>query len=480
MRRKLLLAATSLALFSTLTGAVPAHHAALATGHAGALTGTLTVFDWQSFSGPKGKAVIAGYEKAHPGVTIKLMPMPPGDPTVWEQSVLTAHAAPDIMVPPYTQAVFSDLGKNYWLDLTSYLNTMPNPYVAGNKHWIDVFQRAANAQQTFEGSKYYVVSWSAQDALFFYNKAIFQKAGIKHTPTTWSELLADATIIKKAGYLPFLHPLGENYPIGINGSILSQFENQVMGATFKKLDRDHNGIVDIKELLYGIKHRIYSPMNADYQEAWNLLKQYSAYWQPNASGDKGDIDHPAAVADQLFFSGKAAMYYSNTGFLAQLATVKVGFPWDVFKFPQIMARDSKFAGNGPKNVGIWGAWNANSFAIPVTTKNNGHLPLALDFLMWVTAPQNDIPAATEAGYLPIASTYKAPDSVHAAFSDVLQHPTMQFAAEATLGPEWLKERISTMQNYLLGMESLSQAMSDMQRYTDQAANTLIKLYHFTF
>ena len=56
---------------------------------------------------------------------------------------------------------------------------------------------------------------------------------------------------------------------------------------------------------------------------------------------------------------------------------------------------------------------------------------------------------------------------------------MQFAAEATLGPEWLKERISTMQNYLLGMESLSQAMSDMQRYTNQAADNLIKIYHLS-
>ena len=46
-----------------------------------------------------------------------------------------------------------------------------------------------------------------------------------------------------------MHFLGEQYPIGVNGSILSQFENQVMGKTFQRLDTDHNGIVDIKELV---------------------------------------------------------------------------------------------------------------------------------------------------------------------------------------------------------------------------------------
>jgi ABC-type glycerol-3-phosphate transport system substrate-binding protein len=478
MKRKILLLATALALFGTTVGSVPAQRVVRASGHSPALSGTLTLFDWQAFSGTKGKALIAAYQHMHPGVTIKILPSPPGDPTVWEQSVLAAHAAPDILVPPYTQSVFSDLPKNYWLDLTPYMQT-PDPYVSGNKHWIDVFNQTANLQNSFEGSKYYVVSWSAQDVAFFYNKAIFQKAGITHTPTTWAELMADAALIKKAGYYAIQHFLGEQYPIGVNGSILSQFENQVMGKTFQRLDTDHNGIVDIKELVYGIKHGIYSPMNADYQEAWKLLQQYSQTWQPNASGNKGDITGAAAVADQLWFSGKVAMVYNGNGFLYQIASVKPKFQWGVFEFPQITSASSAFAGNSHKNVGLWGAWNADAFSVPITTKDNGHLALALDFLQYITAPDNDIAIVNEDGYTPVASTYKPADAVQAVFADLLRHPTMQFAAEATLGPEWLKERISTMQSYLLGMESLSQAMSDMQRYTNQAADNLVKIYHLS-
>jgi ABC-type glycerol-3-phosphate transport system substrate-binding protein len=478
MKRKILKVIASIALLGMLLGGLPAAHRApaLAASRAAGLTGTLTVFDWGAFSaGPHGKKVVEAYLKAHPGVTIKFLPMPPGDPTVWEQSVLAAHAAPDIMVPPYTQGVFSDLGKNYWLDLTPYLTSMADPYVAGNKHWIDVFDPVMNKQNSFEGSKYYVVSWSAQDAAFFYNKALFKKVGIAQTPRTWADLLADFSLLKKAGIVPVLYPLGETYPVAVNGSIISVFENQVMGATFKRLDTDHNGIVDIKELVYGIKHRIYSPMNADYQEAWKLLLQFSHYWQPNATGDKNTI---FAVSHQLFFKGQAATMYEASSVLLQLATLKVPFQWGMFEFPPLTSASSTFA-TGHANTGIWGAWDGDTFAVPATAKTNGHLALALDFLQWITTPQNDVAVAPENGLMPVTVGYKPADATSAILADLLHHPTMQFAAEATLGPEWLQKRIAVMQSYVLGMESLSQAMSDMQRYTDQAADQIIKMYHFS-
>ena len=65
------------------------------------------------------------------------------------------------------------------------------------------------------------------------------------------------------------------------------------------------------------------------------------------------------------------------------------------------------------------------------------------------------------------------------FYDLIQHPSMQFVAEATLGPEWLKSRIATQQAYITGQETLQQAMADMERYTDQAADKIVKIYHFS-
>lgn len=482
--RQAVVAACALALVGTSIGSMGARHdASAASAHSrrAALSGTLSVFDWGAFGGSGapavGKAQIAAYQRLHPGVKIKIVSLPPGDPTVYEESVLAAGTAPDVLSPSYTQQVFSDLPKHTWLDLTAYLQ-QPDPYIKGNKHWIDSMVPAINAQNSFEGSHYYVISWSAQDAMFFYNKDIFKKAGIAQPPTTWAELLADSARIKKAGYIPNQYFLGDTYPIGENGSFVSLLENQVMQKTFRRLDTNHDGIVDIKELVYGIKHHIYSPMNADYQAAWTLYRQWSQYWQPNAAGNKGPYNASEAVADQTFFQGKSAMAYRATGFLNNLVQTKPKFQWGFFKMPEVTTTSTPLA-TPNDGVGIWGAWNGIAWGIPASTVKQGHLALALDFLHYITAPQNEVPEDLAMGYLPVTTGFTPDGAYNTAVYYLLKHPTMQFAAEATLGPEWLKERIATQQNYILGMESLQQAMADMQRYTDQAADQMIKLYHLS-
>jgi len=442
-----------------------------------ALRGTLSVFDFTTFEGgPQGATVLAAYRRAHPGVTLKILPLPSGDPTVYEENLLNAGAAPDIVVPSYTQQIFSDLPKNTWLNLTPYLN-QPNPYVKGNKHWIDIFNPTINRGNSFEGNTYYAVSYSAQDAAFYYNQDIFKKVGIS-IPTTWAQFLADCAKLKTAGYIPTMFLLGDPYPIAENGSFVSLLENQVMSGTFKRLDRDHNGIVDIAELVYGIKRHIYSPMNADYQEAWKLFQQWSQYWEPNATGVKPSTPG-VPTATQQFLHGQAATQYGAQITAVSLKQAKVRFHWGVFQMPQITPVSSRFATAAYKPAGIWGAWNAFAYGVPATTKQHGNLPLALDFLQFITAPQNDVPVAIEDANLPVVKDYKpnSRDAFSNTFYDLLNHPSMQFASEATLGPEWLKERIATQQAYISGQETLSQAMADMQRYTDQAADRMIKIYH---
>jgi len=453
----------------------------IAAGREGAslgLKGTLVFFDWQTFqSGLQGKRVVQAYMRMHPGVTIKLLPLPPGDPTVWEESQLAAGAAPDIMSPSYTPQVWNDLPKNAWLDLTPYLY-QPNPYIPGNKRWIDSMNPAMNRQNAFEGAKYYVISWADGDAAFYYNKDIFARVGITHVPTTWAEYLADCARIKRAGYVPSEFPLGDPYPIAENGSIMSLFEAQVMDKTFKRLDMDHNGVVDIKELIYGFKHHIYSPLNPDYQQAWKLVKQWSQYWEPNPAGVK--TKQPGYQTGlPLFIQGKAATQYGGQFTVLDLKQDKLKFHWGVFKMPQITPASSPLAGSGEKPIGIWGPWNSYAFGVPRVAAQRGHLALAIDFLRWISAPRNEVPVVLENSQLPVVKGYQPGDTFTRLFYDILQHPTMQFASEATLGPEWLKDRIATQQAYLTGQESLDQAMVDMQRYTTQAADRLIKIYHLS-
>jgi multiple sugar transport system substrate-binding protein len=55
----------------------------------------------------------------------------------------------------------------------------------------------------------YGLPWVSSARLFFYNKGLFDEAGIKHAPSDWSELAKDAAKLKKHGVkVPFGLPLG--------------------------------------------------------------------------------------------------------------------------------------------------------------------------------------------------------------------------------------------------------------------------------
>jgi ABC-type glycerol-3-phosphate transport system substrate-binding protein len=437
--------------------------------HATDFSGTLTVYDWGSLSGfASGKAAVAAYEKLHPGVTVKLLPQN-ADPTTYIQQALQAGTAPDVLMPSFTPETYQGIAQQYWLDLTPYTQ-QPDPYVPGNKHWADLIDPVDLKANSLFGTTSYVFSWTKQDAAFFYNKDAFAKAGIVRPPTTWAEFMADQALLKKAGYIPSFFALGEPYPVAENGTFVSLIENQVMSRTFKQLDVNHDGQVDVKELLSGIKHHIYSPSNPDYQEAWKLMKEWSQYWEPDAASQK----NPPNQLSQGWAQGKIAIYYAGQYALGYIPPAKLQFKWGLFHFPWVTKASSAFASPTPPGYGIWGAWNADSWGIPTTTKTRGHLQLALDFINYITAPKQAIPIALNNGFTPVIKGYMPTGPIQRFFGDILQHPVMQGAAEATLGEQFLRDRIGVMQGYITGVYSLDQAMQQMQAALNRAATKTAK------
>jgi raffinose/stachyose/melibiose transport system substrate-binding protein len=67
--------------------------------------------------------------------------------------------------------------------------------------WGSSFSKPVLDQYSLDG-KYYGVPWDIGMVGFWYNKALFQKAGINSTPKTWTEFLADVQLLKTAGITP--------------------------------------------------------------------------------------------------------------------------------------------------------------------------------------------------------------------------------------------------------------------------------------
>lgn len=72
--------------------------------------------------------------------------------------------------------------------------------------WGDSFHQGPLSMFAFDG-KNYGVPWNAGMIGFWYNKDLFQQAGIEQPPATWDELLEDVNKLKAAGITPIA--LGE-------------------------------------------------------------------------------------------------------------------------------------------------------------------------------------------------------------------------------------------------------------------------------
>jgi len=77
--------------------------------------------------------------------------------------------------------------------------------------WGDSFQPGPLSLYSFDG-KTYGVPWDAGMVGFWYNKALFTKAGIANPPATWAELLEDVKKLKAANITPIAVGEGDKWP----------------------------------------------------------------------------------------------------------------------------------------------------------------------------------------------------------------------------------------------------------------------------
>jgi ABC-type glycerol-3-phosphate transport system substrate-binding protein len=462
-------AAGGLAVASSL-GPVAARQPARAT----ALKGTLSIFDFGCLSLPAlQKGILRAYEALHPGVTIQLVSAPSGiDNTTYTITQLTAGTAPDIVGTAVAQEQWSDLTRDWWVELTQWVDS-PNPYDPQKRTFRDVFQPVYLNQLQLD-NRFWSITTAGQDAMIYYNKDLFARAGITGVPATWDALLAAQAQLQKAGIIPFGMDGGDLTYADPFPSLPAIIESQTMAGTIKKI-HPGPGIVTLDELVAAVDNGTFSAMHADYQETWRLLKDWSRYWQPGYAVNANTFPTPAA---HLFFTGKCAMYWAGS-YLIPIIESSVPknktFAWGVFPFPQITPASSSFATPGAKNVGVWGAWGTCAWGITSDGHRRGHEDLARDFLFYLSAPRQAAYYNQFNTYIPlykgipIRGSNALETKTLTAFNRVMGQPCALSTAETALGPSVQLQRTKLLQSYLTGQLSLGTAMSQMEPALMRAA-----------
>ncbi|MDA3811647.1 MAG: extracellular solute-binding protein [Spirochaetaceae bacterium] len=167
------------------------------------------VVEWWALSGGGGandpsteykKEVVAAYEAANPNVKINLTIL---ENEAFKQKIQVAIQAgnpPDIFHSWGGGVMVEYANQGMLRDITDYVNSTLSKKIGMGP--LGVYG--------YEGT-YYGAPYDMGGVVFWYNKDIFEAAGVT-VPTTWDQMLASVDKLKAAGYTPIALGAGDKWP----------------------------------------------------------------------------------------------------------------------------------------------------------------------------------------------------------------------------------------------------------------------------
>jgi raffinose/stachyose/melibiose transport system substrate-binding protein len=285
------------------------------------------------------KKHLKDFEKAFPGVTVKLEAVPLESLRTTLQTTLRGPNSPDVFSWGSGPAFAGTLAKAGLLyDLTSAYDQYKWP-----------IYDFAKKQVTFDG-KLVGVPGEMETVGVYYNKKIFSDLGLSE-PTNIADLEAAAQKIKDAGKIPFAAADKEGWE---GGHWLSMALGSRVGS---------KGIADLLEGRTSWN----SPDVVAALEVWNKWNK-AGYLPPTATGVTYDN------GNALFFSGKAAMEPTGSWLVNDIeASDQIDFEVGYVPFPSDTSK---------------GIWSAGLGSGPYISANSKNPQAALAFVNWLVSPEH--------------------------------------------------------------------------------------------
>lgn len=330
------------------------------------------------------------YEQKHPNVSVQWQPNPTGSITTANATLTTQAAggsAPDVIWQQYNPLLSGSIPKGILQDLRPWLNKA-NPYVAGNKKWLDVFDSSTIPYMRSPDGSMQILLGSNVETAFFYNKAAFKKAGIDGAPKSWADLVKDLGKLKNAGYTPLM--FGSGGPC--NPSWYERLAStQFLTNSLAKFRLDKSQVTSGKDIVNGIQKGIISMKNPAYAQIWKTLDNLHPYL--SKSGSTYDAcSTPNTVSPPLspqpaFVQGKVAMVWGGSWFIPQLNTAGFKGKYGLFAEPTITSQTSQYSAavdtkgviGGPNGDGQWSITSQKADKSMTKAKTN----TVMDFMAWL-------------------------------------------------------------------------------------------------
>lgn len=268
----------------------------------------------------------------------------------------------------------------YWMDTIipldeyygqAYSNT-------GDKKYIDsIMPSMVSLAKQIGGGKLYYVPYCPQAFMWFYNKTIFEDAGITETPETWEEFMEACQALKDAGYTPIT--TDDKYAENMFGYYLSRLK----GNDF------------VKDLAYDTTGGLWNdPAVLETAKVFEDMAK-KGYFASNVGSNTLPLGQQEMVLEE-----KIAMYLNGTWLPNEVKdTAGADFQWGEFAFPTVEG------GTDGLEAGAYG-----SYGIAVNNKCQNP-ETAFAFAAYLTTGEWDQAMSEQAAAIPMANDAQWPDSL---------------------------------------------------------------------
>ncbi|MEH7387397.1 ABC transporter substrate-binding protein [Bacillus sp. JJ1521] len=302
-------------------------------------TVTLNMMQFKVEIADQLQAMIDEYEKEHPNIKIKLETVGGGaDYGAALKAKFASGDEPDI----FNNGGFKEL--ELWKERLADLSDEP---------WVEHVLPIGKVPMTDTDGKLYGMPVNLEGYGFVYNKDLFEKAGVKESPKTFSELKEAAEKLEAAGITPFSAGYGEWWVIG----------QHLLNIPFAQQD---DPVKFIEGLYAGTEKIVGNQHFKDFQNVLDLELKY-------ANDNPLTTDYNTQVT--LFASGETAML--QQGNWTENMIYEINPEINMGFLPIAMTDDEATANRLP--VGVPNNW--------VLNKNSKHLQEAKDFLNWMVSSE---------------------------------------------------------------------------------------------
>lgn len=340
--------------------------------------------------------LVKSYESAHPWVHVKWVQTNNSGNS--QQAYVVTQAAggtvPDITFQNWATVLAGEIPKGILANLMPYLQK-PNPYVKGNKHWLDLWPRSVLPNMEISKSRIELLVGSNIETGIFYNRQEFKKAGIQSPPRTWAQFVADLKLLKSHGFGPFLFADGgaQCNPSWYERNFETELLYKQLPKFMAKKGLETTGL----DNAIGVERGIVSMRNPAYAEGWKLLGSLRPYLVAGSSSYDAcatvSATTPPLSPITPFIDGKVAMVYETTSFIPELNAAGFRGKYGLFAFPKITPATTRYSSNIEQRAAVGGPNGPGLLAIPTQRADHSmtaqKMHWVINLVQYLYSPQNE-------------------------------------------------------------------------------------------